>query len=107
MSILDSLPFIPTTEDSDQNTATSSIQSASLSQTHISGTPTSLTDSTMMFSPSTQAAIVTIDLTWIDDMNETDLQNDMDFVFVKQENSEAQQHTSVSLIFHVLSPVNT
>lgn len=67
----------------------------------------------MLQSPSTQAAIVTIDLTWIDDLDETDIQNDMDFVFVKQENSEsdtsnpeASQNRAVSLFFHAQSYFN-
>lgn len=111
-SVLGSMQFIPTTEDSD--TVTSSIQLASPKQTHRPGTSTVSIEPTMNISPSTHAAIDIIDLTWIDDVNETDLQNDMDFVFVKQENlegeasnPEAEQNRTVSLTFYGESHVNT
>lgn len=113
-SLLASVPFIPTTEDSDQNTVRSSIQLASPKPTHRPDTSTVSIEPTMNLSPSTPAAIDIIDLTWIDDMDETDLQTDMDFVFVKQENlegeasnPEAKQNRTVSLTFYVESHVNT
>ncbi|XP_066254485.1 uncharacterized protein [Euwallacea similis] len=64
-------------------------------------------NSTSIDSSSMENNIETIDLTWIDDIDTADLQKDIDFVFVKQENEEnsvmqdcsgAEEETTITIV---------